>query len=319
MDNTLSLDIAMAQVQALTGQHMTQQPTMGVAGDSCMFEHMPAHDYHADRDALSCSLLKPLLISPAHFQAGLAVCETSSEARDFGSLVHLLLLQPEAVSQELAVFPGIPDRPQTLRKFAALHPGKLVVDEPMFATARRIAQKVADTPYKGRALGRFIEEAISEATIYFTEPTTGLRMRVRMDSYHPDISFDLKTSRFASTRAFARDAEERGYDLQAFMYSLARCLYEGTTAPKPFVFIVAGNTAPHSVSTLVAGETFLGNGALKFQACAAAFKACTASGYWPDLSSDGTLEIEPWQQYSAKQGWQAALATRAAPALGAPI
>lgn len=307
MDNTLPLDVAMAQVQALTGQHMIEQPTMGVAGDSCMFAHMPAHVYHADRDALSCSLMKPLLISPAHFQAGLAVCDKSSEAQDFGSLVHLLLLQPEAVSQELAVFPGVPDRPQILRKFAAQHPGKLVVDEPTFASGRRIAQKVADTQYKGRALGRFIEEAISEATIYFTEPTTGLRMRVRLDSYHPDISFDLKTSRFAAGRAFARDAEEKGYDLQAFMYSLARCLYEGTTVPKPFVFIVAENTEPHSVSTLSAGETFLGNGALKFQACAAAFKACTASGYWPDLSSDGVLDIEPWQQFNAKRGWQGAL------------
>jgi len=107
----------------------------------------------------------------------------------------------------------------------------------------------------------------------------------------------------------SRDAVDKGYDLQAYMYSLGRCLFEGVTRHKPFVFIVAENAAPYSVSTLAAGPNFMGNGALKFQACAAAFKACSQSGYWPDLSGDGVLEIEPWQQF-AGAGWQAALASQ---------
>lgn len=307
--NTVSLQTALAHVQAFTGQDSAEQPTAGVAGETCMYKHLPSDVYHSDRDALSCSLMKPLLVSPAHFQAGLVACEKCSDAKDFGTLVHLLVLQPELASRELAVFPGVSGRNSAFDKFAEQHPGKLVVDEPTFAEGRRVAHKVMETRYKGRPLRNFIEESIPEATIYFTEPSTGLRMRIRIDSYHPDITFDLKTSRFALARAFMKDAVDKDYDLQSYMYSLGRCLFEGATTAKPFVFIVAENAAPYSVSTLEAGPTFLGNGANKFQACAATFKACSQSGYWPDLSSDGVVEIEPWQQFSAKAGWQAALSS----------
>lgn len=316
MTTALPFEIAMAHAQAFGGL-AAEQPLAGVAGDSCMFKHLPSDVYHADRDALSCSLMKPLLISPAHFQAGLVACEKPSDALDFGTLVHLLVLQPELASKDLAVFPGIAERKTAAGRtafdqFAQANGGKLVVDEPTFAQGRRVAQRVLDAGYKGRRLQRFIEESIPEASIYFTEPSTGLRMRIRMDAYHPEITFDLKTTRFAQPRAFMRDAIDKDYDLQSYMYSLGRCLYEGATTAKPFVFVTAENTAPYSVSTFEAGQTFMGNGANKFQACAAAFKACTESGYWPDLSGDAVLEIEPWQQFSGKPGWQTALASSAA-------
>lgn len=314
MDPFIPLDQSLTLLGASLGAAAGEQPIPGYAQDSFMFKALPAHQYHADRDALSCSLMKPLLVSPAHFQAGLAACEKPSPAKTFGSMLHLLLLQPELAGQELAVYPGIAEaRSKPFAEFSALHVDKLVTDEPTFANARRLVQKVSDTKYKGRPLGRFIEEAIPEATIYFTEPTTGLRMRVRLDILHPDISFDLKSTRHAGARAFARDAVDLDYDLQAFMYSLGRCLFEGTEVPKPFVFIAAENAEPFSVSTLSASSAFMGNGSTKFQACAAAFKACTATNYWPDLSCDGELEIEPWQQYSYKSGWQAAIASTDGP------
>lgn len=287
----------------------TEPPVPGVSASSCLVKNMPAHEYHADRDALSCSLLKPLLVSPAHFQAGLVAADRCSRARDFGTLVHLLFLEPRAAAQELAVYPGVADRSAAFTEFEAKHSDRLVVDEPTFAQGRRVAEKLAETQYRGRPLQRFIEEAVTEATIYFTEPATGLRMRVRLDAMHPDVSFDLKTTRHPGMRAFARDAVDKDYDLQAYMYSLARCLYEGKTTAAPFVFITAENSAPYSVSTLEAGDNFMGNGALKFKACASAFKACTQTGHWPDLGTNAVIELEPWQQFSTNTGWQAALAT----------
>ena len=320
--DTAYLPGSLAQMGACTGFD-AEQPGTGAAGNSCMFRHLPADVYHADRDALSCSLMKPLLISPAHFQASLVACEKTSDARDFGTLVHLLVLQPELASRDLAVFPGVTDRrsaagKEAIEQFEQQHLGKLVVDEPVLANGLRVAQKVLETRYKGRPLRDFVAESIPEATIYFTEPSTGLRMRIRIDAYHPDITFDLKTSRFALPRPFLQDAVEKDYDLQSYMYSLGRCLYEGLTTARPFVFVVAENAAPHSVSTLEAGSTFMGNGAHKFQTCAAAFKACTQAGYWPDLGSDGSLDIEPWQQSSGQAAWLAALGSSAAQEVSAP-
>ncbi len=313
-DCTISLDEALASVMGLAGGGAPAHAAVvdgqaGATADTLLFRQMPAHVYHADRDALSCSMMKPLLVSPAHFQASLAAFGNSSRAKDFGTALHVLLLQPELAGQELAVFSGHADgRSKVYQEFVADNSDKLVLDEPTFALARQVVVKIAETPYKGRALGKFIEESIPEATIYFTEPTTGLRMRVRIDAYHPDITFDLKSTRHAIMRAFARDAIEFDYDLQAFMYSLGRAMFEGTKEPKPFVFIATESTAPHSVSTLAAGSTFMENGLRKFQACAGAFKACTDARMWPDLGRDDVLDIEPWQQFSEKQSWRTALA-----------
>lgn len=218
---------ALAGVRALVQQH-DWQPVTGAEAESLLIRELPADVYHADRDALSCSLLKPLLLSPAHFQAGLVAPPKNSPAKDLGSLVHLLLLQPHLASQELALYPGIGSaRDPDFKAFLARNAYRLAMDEPTFAEARRLADKVSETTYKGRPLGRFIEESMCEATIYFTEPVTGLRLRIRLDAYHPEVSFDLKTTRHSTPTGFARDAVELGYDLQSYMYGLGRRLYEG--------------------------------------------------------------------------------------------
>ena len=286
--------------------------TAGAAGDSVLLENLPAHQYHSDKDALSCSLLKPLLISPAHFQTALVTPCPSSPAKDFGTLLHLLVLQPDEVASEVAVFTGGARRGSAWTEFAAMNKDKLIVDGATYDRAKKAAAKVLDTPYKGRSLGKFIEESKTEATVYFTDPTTGLRLRMRMDAYHPDVTLDLKSTRHALPRAFARDAVDLHYDLQGFMYSYGRAMYEGTSKLSPFVFVAAESDAPHSVSTLTAGESFIDNGAKKFQACLTAYVACTKAGEWPDLGSNAEIEIEPWQQFDAKSGWRDALNSRSA-------
>ena len=200
MDQWISLEEALKDVRALAQAAFTAYDSrQGKEAESVMFPKMPANVYHADRDALSCSMLKPLLISPAHFQASLVATGSSSAAKDFGSLVHLLLLEPELINKEVAVYPGIGSaRDREYKKFLANNSHRLAVDEPTLASARRLVQKVANTLFRGRPLFRFIEESMTECSVYFTEPVTGLRLRVRFDAYHPDFSFDLKTTRHAT-------------------------------------------------------------------------------------------------------------------------
>lgn len=286
---------AMVMMAAATG---LGTPTPGYADGSSLREAYPSHLYHSDRDALSCSLLKPLLVSPAHFRTELVAPYKRSDAKDFGSLLHLLLLEPELLGQEVAVYPGIAyERDRAYKTFAAENEGKLLFDEPTFSKARQLAQKVGETKYKGRLIYRFLEEAKTEVSIYFKDPATGLSLRIRPDIYHPDVTFDLKSTRHGTLSAFTRDAVELHYDLQAFMYSLGRSLYEGSTKAKPFVFLAAETTEPHSIQVQTAGDSFMSNGALKYQEVVSVYQACSSAGYWPDLSSEGTMEIDHWQQY----------------------
>lgn len=282
--------------------------TTGFAPDSRLYPNLPADEYHADREALSCSMLKPMLISPAHFQADLLAQQNQTKAKDFGSLVHALVLEPHLAGKDFAVFPGFADgRNAEYKEFLASNTGRLVVDEPTFARGRRLAEKILHREVYGRPFGDYVAEGIPEASIYFEEPTTGLKLRVRLDLYHPEYSFDLKSTRHATMNAFIRDSLDMHYDLQAFMYTFGRTMYDGSASPKPFVFIAAESEEPHSVHVVRAGDSYLSNGAKKFQEVLSLYWACTKAGLWPDASGEDVAEITPWQSFSGNADLRKAL------------
>lgn len=281
-------------------------------GDSLRILDLPSAEYHADRSAVSCSMLKSLLVSPAHFQASLLAPPKPSDAKDFGSLLHMLLLEPHVVGSEVAVYPGIGHgRDKDYKQFCELNIDRMVVDEPTFARARRLREKVLDATYKGRAIGRFLEESMTEVSYYYTDKTTGQRIRCRLDIEHPDVTFDLKSTRHSQPKAFVNDIVGMDYDLQAYMYSVARFAFGGgESGIKPFVFIPAETAEPFSVSCITAGESVLANGHKKYVECMSVLKACTDAQFWPDLGCEMTAEITYWQEFNGKDAaWKAGLAT----------
>lgn len=281
----------------------------GVVAGTRMFENLPASEYHADTEILSCSRLKPMFISPGHFAESLRTPHKGSDAMTFGSLVHTLVLEPRLLGREFAVFPGISDgRNAEYKAFAAAGAGRIVIDEPTLSAGRRVAEKIIHRKVMGRPFGDFIAEGVSEASIYFTDPTTGVPLRIRPDLKHPEFTFDLKTTRHETVRGFTRDCVQMHYDFQAYMYSLGRCLFEGTEKPKPFVFVAAESTGPHSVHVVSCSERFLSNGLAKYMDVVGTYKACSDAGYFPDASGDEVADIEHWEQYSPNSSWRSLLA-----------
>ncbi len=301
-------DMNTSALMFAAGQGYESESTTGFAAGSRMYANMPAAQYHSDKEALSCSMLKPLLESPAHFQANLLSLNKATKAMDFGSLVHGLVLEPHLIGNDFSIYPGIADgRSSDYKAFLAKNSSRLVVDEPTFTRARKLAEKILHRMVFGRPFGDFVNEGIPEASIYVEEPTTGLLLRTRLDLYHPEYSFDLKTTRHGLISAFVRDAVDMHYDFQAFMYTIARSLYEGRTNPAKFVFIAAETEEPNSIHQITAGETFMSNGAKKFQEVLSVYSACMQTGFWPDSSGNAEAEIEPWQSFTGKSDWKAAL------------
>jgi hypothetical protein len=212
------------------------------------------------------------------------------------------------VGNEFAVYPGQADgRSADYKAFLTSNPGRIVVDEPTYSAGRSLAEKILDRNVLGRPFGDYVKEGVPEASIYFQDPTTGLALKIRPDLHHPEFTFDLKTSRRATTAGFIRDALDMDYDLQAFMYSMGRALYEGTETPKPFVFVAAESDTPHSINVLTAGQSFLSNGAKKFQEALTVYSACTAAGYFPDAGGDALAEIDHWNGFTPNTDWKVAL------------
>lgn len=164
--------------------------------------------------------------------------------------------------------------------------------------------------FKGRPFYKFIEEGEVEPSIYYTDPVTGLACRTRPDLLHPEFTFDLKSTRHASTSAFQRDAVELHYDLQAFMYSLARCTFEGSTKAKPFVFVKVTSDEPFSTHFMPCVDDFIRNGYEKYAAALSAIKACNLTNHWPAPQGEVAMDLLPWQVFKNNSAsWSGAPAT----------
>lgn len=281
----------------------------GILGQSFKYLSLPAEDYHSGIDVQSCSLLKPMLISPAHYQAQFFESRETSAAMEFGTLIHTLVLEPSLFMAQYAVFPGKRNaRDKDFKAFCTANPGKMVIDDVSLQTARILVDKILHRTFRGRLFGDYVAEGEPEVSIYFSDPVTGVQCRTRIDLLHPEYLFDLKTSAFIVLREWLRHAISLDYDLQAYMYSLGHCLLAGRQTPLPFVFITAESDRPFSVSSFTAGESFLTEGGRKYREAISGYAACTAVQHWPDAGVETTLELEYWQSGAAAvQAWRADL------------
>ena len=243
-------------------------------------------------------MLKKMLISPAHYVRNIFDTPKTSAALNFGSLIHTMVLEPGSFHTVYDIWP-VDVRPNSKegKAFAQSRPNRNLITETEFAQARRMASKILERTYRGRPLSRFLEEGEPEVTFFFTDPDCGVECRVRHDLWHPEILFDLKTTRHPHVRQFLHAAVEMHYDLQAYMYGYAEALYSGRSRALPFVFVAAENTMPHSVSMLTAAENFIANGKAKYIHALSRYAACTQVDYWPDLGVEQEIDIEPWQVF----------------------
>lgn len=252
-------------------------------------------DYHASLWAHSCSMLKPCLRSHGHYLHALTSNQPSSPAQEFGTLLHAAVLEPQTLSHLAAVFVGDPEDRRALRHFRKANTDRIVIALADYLALRNTASQVLESPFRGRSLGKYVEESHVEKSCYFQDPHTGLWCRVRPDLWHPEFTFDLKTTRHGGAADFQRHAVELHYDMQAYMYCLARCLFEGTEHARPFVVIQIESTSPHGVLLRPVSRPFLDNGMRKYES--AIQTVVGAQQRDAHRIQEEVLTLEPWQRF----------------------
>ena len=270
-------------------------------------------DYHADKDILSSSMLKDALVSPLSFVHSMTTHTAPTADMQFGTLMHALVMEPHTVNELVAVSPSPLCSTTESRQFRAANRDRLCIWHADFIKAQHLAEKTLNEKFRGRPFYKFVEESVCEQSIYYTDPTTGLKCRVRPDMEHPDFTFDLKSTRFYGPREFQFDAERKHYDLSAYMYTYARFLAEtqdaGETATtKPFIIVSIFKTEPYGVFMRPCSTDFMENGRKKYNAALQTIAACRASDYWPTTSGEIELDLEHWQMYDPKRApWMVSL------------
>lgn len=278
----------------MTTEIATSKPTV----PSCVVRSLDNETYHADKDVLSSSMLKHALVSPAHYIQSLTAHSSRTAAKDLGTLIHALILEPHTVQSLVAIAAQPLGRDAESREFRHANAGRICLSMVEYVQAVQMADRVLSSLFRGRPFHKYVEEGTVESSLYYTDPTTGIACRTRLDLFHPDFTFDIKTTRQDSAAAFSRDAMAMHYDLSAYMYSLSRVLLEENPTPKPFVLVPVCTEAPHSVFFMPCSHRVLENGQRKYNTALGTILACSKINHWPGLDGEYELDVEPWQTFT---------------------
>jgi len=242
-------------------------------------------EYHA-RPELSSTGARLLLDSPARFKHRLDH-PIKGAALDLGTITHALVLGTPDPAQ---VIEG--GRGKTEREREARAAGKIPVLAEDYAVAQGMAEAVL-----AHKRARFLleQDGHSEASVFATDPETGVKVRARFDRLLGALSVDLKTtSGSASAQGFGQSAARYGYPVQEAFYIDALAWATGEQRA-PMQFIVVEKAAPH----LVAVHQF--DEAVRLVASELAAKArriyadCLAADSWPGHGDDVIYtEIPAW-------------------------
>lgn len=263
---------------------MTTLSLLGIVPD------LPEASYHA-RPELSSTGARRLLESPAKFRWA-QTHPVFKETFDVGSAIHKKVLGTGSNVIEL----DFPDW-RTAAARAARDEARANGDAPILVKdmveINACAEAVLAHP-KARSL---LEQATArmEASVFATDPTTGVDIRARFDVL-ADVSADLKTTVDASPKGFAKSAASYGYHVQQAHYLDALQLVTGER--RPFTFIAVEKEPPYLVGVYMLDVIFTDMGITAARVAREIFAECSASDVWPGYSDSTQLLMPPvWATY----------------------
>ncbi|SCF50047.1 MULTISPECIES: PD-(D/E)XK nuclease-like domain-containing protein [unclassified Streptomyces] len=250
---------------------------------------LPAEEYHADRGSISSSGLRALLAPgcPAQFKYDREHPAPPKKTFDLGHAAHTLAL---GEGPELVVVPGARwDTKAAKEKVTQLREqGAVPLKQAEMDQVHAMAAALREHPHAAPLLAG---PGIAERSIFWTDPTTGVRLRVRPDWLKtlPDLTLcvDYKTCADANPEAVSRAIRDHGYHQQDALY------IDGITAAlQPadvrFVFIFQSKTPPYLVTVRELNEQDRDVGRARNERATALFAECERTGIWPDWTGPTT-------------------------------
>lgn len=212
-----------------------------------------AGQYH-EKVALSASTAKHLLRSPAHYLRSREEQDSTTLPMRFGTLVHMMVLEPDMVSKRIEVRPGMASRKlkggrEEADAWEALpeNAGRMLFDLETFQRAQRTANAVLNHPQSGPF---FKSHCVTEATAFWNEVIDGSMVpcKARLDCFREadNTVVDLKTAQDASPEGFRAACRQYKYHLQAAHYARAVEIATGKR-PDRFLFVAVESDEPHGV------------------------------------------------------------------------
>jgi len=271
--------------------------------------------------AISQSALKPILISPAHFKAGVEGEKEETSAMVLGRIAGQLVLEPDRESWwtvkpekvSLTTTEG-KDWAKEVTKWDESKDGKFprsandafdakgitVVSYDDFKRASEMAGVLADS--KKPEVRKLLDNSKFEVSGFAEVETPNGVVRCK---FRPDIVpnklpvlADLKTARDARREPFLRNSVMRlSYHVQAASYLALWNLLNPDDHRHKFQFIAIESTAPYATQVHELDSEFIQRGLRDYEQMLATYALCTKLNEWPDYAPGiSTLSMPKWAE-----------------------
>ena len=258
---------------------------------------VPEADYHS-LTAASNSNLGKILRSPAHLKWDLDNPRASdTPAFRLGSAAHSILLEPHLFQDTYARGPDGDRRTKAVREewkekeesFGANY----VLTPAQWDAVHHIEQAVGDHTAASRLL---YAPGESEVTLIWDDAETGVRCKARIDRLPFDKQMgigDLKTTKDASPKAFAKSLWAYGYHRQAAHYLNGLAVLD--TPRRFFTFAAVEKEPPFGVAVYQIDDGSIDAGAHQIRSLLQIYARCQESGVWPAYPDEiQDIAIPPW-------------------------
>jgi hypothetical protein len=241
--------------------------------------------YHSHA-AISKSHLDKVAKSPAHYWAHYLdpnrVPTPPTDAMVLGTALHTAVLEPHLWQQQFAVAPDGIDRRTKAGKddwaaFQEWAKGKTVLSADDGQRIQRMAQAVHQHPASSFLLTL---PGQREASYFWADDDTGLECKCRPD-WHSDcgrLIVDVKTTKDASPREFARSVAAYRYHVQSHWYQ------RPFPDAEQFLFIAVESQPPHLVAVYAATPAMVAAGGRAAERDLRLIASCREANTWPGYS-----------------------------------
>lgn len=255
-------------------------------------------EYHK-RPELSSTQARQILDTPARYKYRLEHPQEHKDAFDLGTAVHAAVLGVGAPVAQLD-FDSFRTKAAQEARDQAREWGQTPILVKDYAPIVAMKEAVLAHPV-ARAL--FEQGGDEEASVFATDPDTGVRTRARFDylatseNVSTPTAVDLKTTaKSAAPSEFAKTAASFGYHVQQAHY--LDTLHWATKEGPDFAFVVVETAAPHLVAVHTLDDHFRDIGRDEAARARQLLAECRASGVWPGYADEVTTIAPPmWLVY----------------------
>ncbi|MDI9588927.1 MAG: PD-(D/E)XK nuclease-like domain-containing protein [Acidobacteriota bacterium] len=225
------------------------------------------------------SVLKSAAVSPLQYKYDSEHKKTLTDAMELGIVAHCAVFEPTRLPLRCVVWDGGDRRGKDWQAFKAANEGRSILKAKDYAHVEGMRDAVRNHPIAGR----YVCDGEAEIAITWTDPSTGLKCKARLDFVTTEnVLVELKTTNNIASALFGAVAARFGYATQMAGYGWG---WSMNNQP-PFAghkIIAVQATPPYDVAVFDVGAELIGNGEGEWAKLLGLVAECRARDCWPGM------------------------------------